>query len=256
MKGTIGLITRADDAGSNATANRAILEACNHGIIRNVSLMATCGAIEEAAEIFRGRDDICFGVHLTLNAEWDQVRWGPLSPVDKVPTLIDAEGYLHRTPEAMSLAGAALDEVFLEMQAQLNRLRKLGFPIRYADEHMFFGRVFAGYEERFNQWCKEAGLVNFRRGLRRLPFRAEGNSQVTALLNALDRAETGIYTLITHPAFDTPEMRELGHVGKSGEDIAREREGDTRLMTNTKVMEFCKERRIQLLRYDEADLEQ
>ncbi|WP_062495893.1 ChbG/HpnK family deacetylase [Paenibacillus sp. 32O-W] len=253
MKGAIGLITRADDAGSSATANRAILEACDHGIIRNVSLMATCGAIEDAAELFRGRDDICFGVHLTLNAEWDRVRWGPVMPNDRVPTLIDAEGCFHRTPEAMKAAGALLDEAFLEMQAQLNRLRELGFPIRYADEHMFFGRVFEGYEERFDRWCTEAGLINFRRCLRRLPIRAEDNCEVTALLDALDRAETGIYTLVTHPAFDTPEMRESGHAGKSGEEIAFERERDTKLVTNAKVMEFCKERQIRFLRYDEVD---
>jgi len=253
MTGAIELITRADDAGSNATANRAILEACSGGIIRNVSLMATCGAIEEAAERFRGRDDLCFGVHLTLNAEWDRVRWGPVMPRSRVPSLVDGDGWFHRTPEAMKLAGADLDEAFLEMQAQLNRLRELGFPIRYADEHMVFGRVFDGYEERFDRWCKEEGLINFRRYPRRLPIRPGGSDGVEALLNALGRAESGTYTLVTHPAYDTPEMRELGHDGLSGDAVALERERDTRLATDARILSFCRERQIRFVRYDEAN---
>jgi hypothetical protein len=34
-----------------------------------------CGpAIEEAAELLAHRKDVCFGMHTTLNAEWDKVK--------------------------------------------------------------------------------------------------------------------------------------------------------------------------------------
>lgn len=95
------LITRADDCGSNATANRAIMKTCDQGIVKNVSRMACCHAIEEAARLFAGRDDICFGLHGTLNAEWDNVKWGPIMPTERVPSLVDERGHFWRHPRLM-----------------------------------------------------------------------------------------------------------------------------------------------------------
>ena len=34
------------------------------------------------------------GVHLALTSEWTSFRWGPISPADAVPSLLDEQGYL------------------------------------------------------------------------------------------------------------------------------------------------------------------
>jgi predicted glycoside hydrolase/deacetylase ChbG (UPF0249 family) len=189
---------------------------------------------------------------LSLNAEWDNVRWGPLLPSSQVPSLVDAQGYFHSTPDRMRAAGAVMDEAFAEMQAQLELLRKLSFPVSYADEHMLFGRVFEGYEERFEEWCSREGLVNFRRFYRKLPQVPCEGGPARLLINALEQAEPGLYTLVTHPAYRTDEMLALGHAGKTGQQIAEEREQDTRLLTDPDLKLFCSSRGIRLLRYDEA----
>ena len=74
----IRLITRGDDAGSNVTANRAIRDACVDGVLRNVSVMVSCGGALDAADRLRDLDEVCIGLHATMNAEWSRVRWGAI----------------------------------------------------------------------------------------------------------------------------------------------------------------------------------
>ena len=83
MNGSIYLYTRGDDCGSSHSANRAILEACETGILKNVSFMLPAPYIEEAAQMFSGRNEFCFGLHVTMNAEWDSLKWGPVSDPHK-----------------------------------------------------------------------------------------------------------------------------------------------------------------------------
>jgi predicted glycoside hydrolase/deacetylase ChbG (UPF0249 family) len=250
---TLYLITRGDDCGSNATANLAIMEACREGVLRNVSLMATGDSIEEAANQFIGMEQVCFGVHLTVNAEWDDVRWGPVAPIASVSTLVDAQGYFYTTPESMKQAGAKLDEVFIEMDAQVSRLRGLGFPIAYADEHMLFGRVFEEYEERFDQWCRSHGVINFRRMPHRLStVDTTGMDRVEQLIAQLEAAPPGLYTLVGHPAYDTEEMRRLGHDGYPGTAVAVGRDWERRMFMDPRILEYIKQHDIRVVRYDEA----
>jgi predicted glycoside hydrolase/deacetylase ChbG (UPF0249 family) len=92
----IHLITRGDDCGSNHSANVAIREAFKSGILRNTSIMVPCAAIEEAAEMLAGEAGLCCGLHCTITAEWDNVRWGPVLLPGEVPSLVDANGHFFR----------------------------------------------------------------------------------------------------------------------------------------------------------------
>lgn len=247
------VITRGDDCGSNATADRGIMAAIREGVLRNVSLMATGATIEEAARQFADLQQVCFGVHLTVNAEWDQVRWGPVAPADEVPSLLDEQGFFYHTPEQMHQAGAKLDEVFIELDAQLAKLRSLGFLVVYADEHMLFGRVFPDYPERFDQWCRSHGLVNHRWMPDRLPVvEPAGMDRVEQLIAQLEAAPPGLYTLVGHPAYDTDEMRRLGHAGHPGEKVAMGRDWERRMFMDPRILKYVREQDIRILRYDEA----
>lgn len=48
----IRLVTRGDDSGSCATANRAILDAHRHGILKNTSLIVSGPVLDDAVERF------------------------------------------------------------------------------------------------------------------------------------------------------------------------------------------------------------
>jgi predicted glycoside hydrolase/deacetylase ChbG (UPF0249 family) len=165
----IRLITRGDDCGSNHTANVAIREAFQGGILRNTSIMVPCPAVEEAAEMLAGERGLCCGLHCTITAEWDRVRWVPVLPADRVPSIVDAQGHFFQTTRALHENGPQLSEIMAELQAQLDRARGLGFDIRYADQHMGFHWVVDGLDEAFDDWCEQKGMGNSRRYGQRLP---------------------------------------------------------------------------------------
>ena len=92
----IRLITRGDDCGAALSGNAAIRDAFREGILRNTSVMVPGPVVEEAAQMLAHERDLCFGLHCTLTAEWDRVRWGPVLPPDRVPSLVDRRGHFYQ----------------------------------------------------------------------------------------------------------------------------------------------------------------
>ena len=78
---------------------------------------------------YRG-DDV--GVHLTVNAEFDLYRWGPIT---HAPSLLDGDGGFPRTVEDV-WDHADLDEVRRECRAQIERAILWGFDVSHLDAHM------------------------------------------------------------------------------------------------------------------------
>jgi hypothetical protein len=258
----IRLITRGDDCGSSHTANQAILEAVDRGILKNVSIMACCEAIEEAAALFAGKKEVCFGLHATMNAEWDNVRWGPVLPISQVPSLVDESGHFFQTVKAFSANSPNVDEIMAELQAQLNRLRELGFHVTYADQHMGFGSVIKDFDILFDNWCKREGLINA------LHFKAQRLTGIYKFLKPgvgevigdpidniileLDRTEPGQYLIVGHPAYDNEEMRVLGHEGYTSEQVAVGRHWERLLFSDPRIVGYVKNNGVTPIRFDEA----
>ncbi len=85
------VIVNCDDLGSSRSANVAVYDALRNGVATSASLMVPCPWARDAAAMYRGED---VGVHLTLNAEWDTYRWGPIT---HAPSLLDGDGGFPRT---------------------------------------------------------------------------------------------------------------------------------------------------------------
>ena len=234
----VRLVGRADDAGSCHTANRAVAEVLDAGLALNASVMVPCPAFDEAARLFAGRRGICVGLHATITAEWDTLKWGPVLPPGRVPSLVDSQGHFPPHTRALHEQGADPDEVLAELEAQLARARAAGLHIAYLDTHMGFGWL-PGVEERLNGLCGREGLVRCR-GLSPLP-RVEGDFADPAdlLIARLEAAEPGTYLFVVHPGRDTDEMRRLTHEGLAPGQVARQREADTRMLTSGKVVAWC-----------------
>ncbi|WP_281939422.1 ChbG/HpnK family deacetylase [Paenibacillus tyrfis] len=250
----IRLITRADDCGSSHSANVGIAESLKAGFIKNVSLMAPCRFIEEAAEMLIGHEDVCFGLHATLNAEWDQVKWGPVLPISQVSTLVDENGMFTSSPQVFEAQKPDLDEIMLEIQAQLDKLRRLGFRIAYVDTHMFPEYHVPGMEDRMMEWADKEGLLYWNRFCSSLRRVEKTDHLIDDIVSRLKAADKGQYLVVGHPAIDTCEMRMLGNKHISGDELAAGRVLEARLFTDPRILQLCKEKGIVPIRYDEASV--
>jgi chitin disaccharide deacetylase len=81
--------------------------------------MVPCPWFPEIADYAKAHPDLDFGLHLTLTSERVYYRWGPLASKDKVPSLIDENGYFHHDWNAAPKINPA--DVELELRAQIDR---------------------------------------------------------------------------------------------------------------------------------------
>lgn len=256
----IRLITRGDDLGCARSLNRAIKECYERGILKNCSVLAATPYVEEAARMLAKAKGLCFGLHCDLTSEWDNVRWKPVAPPARVPSLIGKDGTLHQTNEAV-WANAKADEALIELQAQLDRARRLGFDIKYADLHMGTVARVPGLAERFGLWCRSQRIIDTRgigKPIPNLPSawnnpgRKKQGDYVEQLITALTAAPDGEYLLVGHPAYDDKETRNLGHDGYPGDSVAVNLNWERLGFTDPRLVRFCRAQGVEPIRYDET----
>ncbi len=155
------LIVNCDDLGSSRSANVAVYEALRDGIATSATLMVPCPWARDAAAMYRGED---VGVHLTLNSEWTNYRWGPIT---HSPSLLDGDGGFPRTVEDV-WDHADLDEVRKECRAQIERAIYWGFDVSHLDSHMGTSQLNAAFFDAYLEVAVDFGLP-----LRMAPAAAE-----------------------------------------------------------------------------------
>ena len=217
------LIINCDDLGSSHAANVGVYEALREGIATSATLMVPCPWAREAAARYRGED---VGVHLTLNAELDLYRWGPLT---HAPSLLDGDGGFPRTIEDL-WEHADLDEVRRELRAQVERAILWGFDVSHLDSHLGTLQLRPEFFDIYLELAIDFRLPIRLSGARTedavgFPFRrlaaeegvlfpdnvlhVRGQGSRAVLERALADLRPGVTEVYVHPAVDTPELRAL-----------------------------------------------
>jgi predicted glycoside hydrolase/deacetylase ChbG (UPF0249 family) len=126
------LIISCDDLGSCHAANEGVYAALRDGVATCASLMVPAPWARHAAARYDESmgDDI--GVHLTLNCEHENYRFGPIT---HAPSLLSGEGGFPRdVPDLWEHADPA--EVLRECRAQIERALAWGIDVTHLAPHL------------------------------------------------------------------------------------------------------------------------
>jgi chitin disaccharide deacetylase len=154
------LIINADDFGRSHASNEATLRTLKEGVVSSTSLMVPCPWALHAMYLLGEHPDISFGVHLTVICETVHYRWGPLTPREKVPSLIDETGFFYsveRIPEF--LTQVKLSELEVEFRAQIEAVLATSLKPTHLDWHCLRNGGRADIFEMTVGLAKEYGLA-------------------------------------------------------------------------------------------------
>src|SRR5579863_5779504 len=140
------VIIHADDLGETHAVNAAAIQALEAGAINSASMMVPCPWFPEIADYAKSHPDADIGLHLTLTAERVYYRWGPVAPTDKVPSLVDRNGYLHHDWEEHQQINPK--DVETELRAQIERALAMGVHPTHLDSHQY--RLIENGKETFD----------------------------------------------------------------------------------------------------------
>jgi hypothetical protein len=128
------VIVHADDLGEWHAVNAASIQAFGTGLVNSGSMLVPCPWFPEIAAWSKAHPEADLGLHIAVTSERTAYRWGPVASRDRVPSLVDALGYLHLIQvEAERVIKAEDAEV--EIRAQVDRALGLGLKPTHLDSH-------------------------------------------------------------------------------------------------------------------------
>ena len=254
------LIIRGDDMGYCRGANLGCIEAYKSGILTAVEVMVPCDYFQEAVELIRENPGLDVGIHLTLNSEWENIKWGPLTDV---PSLVDENGYFFPMiwpdaayPEGQALGSAEwkLDEIERELRAQIETALHHLPDCSHATAHMGFHAISPRVTRLVMNLMREYKVdANLRLWpMRQLYLFGDAGSVEEMVLHAvevLDNLGPGTWECYEHPGKIVDGIESAWHEG--AEDDALYRAAVTEALTDPRLKAAIKRNRIRLIGYDQ-----
>lgn len=254
--GRMRIIFRLDDIGFCHAANlalRHILEA--GGPASAVSVLVNTPWLDEAVDLLREYPAVSVGVHTCLNSEWVPYRWGPVSPVADVPSLVDSWGKFFGTRQQFLDNGPDLDEIEKEIRAQIDLALRKGLRVSYMDHHMStavstdpmrerFERIAGDYGLAVSRWFGEIASVNI--------YSVTPELKTQRMLDQIGAlSEPGTYLVVCHVGMNTPELAALEDVHTFGlRPMAPHRDAEMRALADPRLQRLLAEKNIEVIGYD------
>ena len=236
------VIIHTDDIGMCHASVQAFKDLWEVGIVTSGAVMVPCPWFPATAQMCRENPDMDMGVHATLNAEWENYRWGPVSTRDQLSGLMDAEGYFHQWQPAV-YQNAKPEAVAIEVNMQIDLALAAGIDATHVDSHMgsimnpmfiqsyiqsAASRLLPDMLPRVNATGIEMMGIGAEELQAYAPIMQQLESQGIPMLDGLfsmplDHADdhigvakkllselpVGISHFILHPSIDTPELRAI-----------------------------------------------
>ena len=223
------LIIHADDLGLARSVNKATFDALEKGGVNSASIMANCKHLSEVKKYAENMPGVDFGVHLTVTNEWESYRWKSIMPANESQSLVNAVGEFHVGIKKFVLK-AKPGELKKELQAQINKIRKLGIKPTHIDSHegaLFFKKdhfkvylevgkknklpVFVpkGVDAHFSKGFPKPKNVIIIKDLYMARIGLKKSEWKAFYLNTIKSLKPGLSQLIVHLGYDDDEMKEI-----------------------------------------------
>jgi chitin disaccharide deacetylase len=223
------LILHADDVGVSHSENAASISALEKGSVNSASIMVPCPWFPEIAAYAKLHPEMDFGLHMTLTSEWKYYKWGPVTPVQKIPGLVNKNGFFYSSVDSV-IQNASPAEVEEEMRNQVKRALQFGMDPTHLDAHMYTVHQNLGFLKSYLKVGHEYNLPVFiNRQVGRVlhvnldTVVSENDIIIDTILTAeyenykagmkdfysmgFKNLKPGITYLILHTAYDDDEMR-------------------------------------------------
>ncbi len=255
------VLLRLDDVGMNHSVDMAIARVAATGMPFSVSVMFACPWYQEAVELLKTNPQIAVGVHLALNSEWRNYRWGPVLGKAGVPSLVDRDGYFLPSTAAFVAHKYDLGEVERELSAQMDRAVASGLRIAYIDHHM--GTAVATPELRvvLERVAKKygVGISRYYGESYHTMFDTPINDKKSAFLAHLNRLDASRANLVVvHSAERTPEMDVLFDNNNAAQNsgdglplVARHRKAELEMVLSPEFAEMVRSGKVKLITYEQ-----
>lgn len=226
--GTKLIIVHADDLGETHAVNAAAIKSLQAGSINSASMMVPCPWFPEIADYAKSHPDADFGLHLTLTSERVYYRWGPVAAADKVPSLLDQNGYFHHDWDQNPHINPK--EVEIELRAQIERALAMGVRPTHLDSHQY--RLIVNGKEIFEAMLRVAHAYKLpifvtKDWFAEHPYleKSLGPDDIVLdhtvtiapevpaerwaefYISALKNLKPGVTEFVIHPGFDDEELR-------------------------------------------------
>lgn len=254
--GEIKLIVRGDDFGMSQGSLVAFEKAFKEGILTCASVLMVAPWFEGAIELFKKNPWWCIGVHLALVGEWQGYRWRPVLPWDKIPSLVDEDGFLYGNPDELWAKKPKLEEIEAELRAQVMLAKRRGLRVDYVDTHYMGFSSYPGLEKIIIKIADEfkvplSGMVGERRlrGVYKVPIEKKHEEAI----KMLEELKPGLWLWVNHPGVDSLEHNALVHTKKedifSNGGVGKHRAEETRVLTSPEIKNVIKHKGIILTSY-------
>jgi len=221
------LIINADDLAMSHSENDASFTALDQKLVTSATVMVPAPWFGEVAAYAKTHPDADLGLHLTLTAEWQTFRWGPVTPRNLVPSLVGPDGNFYATTEEF-VQHAKVNEVEIEVRAQIERAKAMGLDPTHLDAHMHSlyatPQLFAVLQKVAREYKLPIRMARNEQVFRDLLpyvqasdpfpdaiFSPQGDVQPAVwkdyYLNVVKNLQPGVTELFVHLAHDDAEMR-------------------------------------------------